>query len=607
MFSGSIDAKERIRQSIDIVDLVGQYLELRRQGRNYVGLCPWHQDARPSLQVNPERQSWKCWVCDLGGDIFSFVMRREGLEFREALEMLAERADVDLGRRGPKPVPGSTNDKNTLYKAMAWATAQFHDCLVKGRQAELGRRYLAERHVEQGSIERFTLGFVPNEWQWLVNRAEQRFSPDVLQAVGLVSKSERTGRWFDRFRGRVIFPIRDLQGRPIAVGGRILPEFADDHPAKYINSPETRLFSKSEQLYGLDLARDHVAQHREVVIMEGYTDVVMARQSGIDHAVAVLGTALGQRHIHVLRRFADRITLLLDGDTAGQRRANEILDLFIANQIDLRIVTLPDNMDPCDFLLEHGREVMLSMVAEAPDAWEHRIQSETADIDPLRDTHLANRALENLLGTLAKAPSVDKTGSSAQRLREQQILNRLARQFLLDEQQLRQRLSDRRSQDSLQRIPSSPITESTTRPTPLPSIERDLLELLLQAPEVVPSVLEEVRELQLDTSLTKQLFQLFRDLVAAGREPSYENLMLLVDDPTLKNQIVSLDESAREKNPVDIELTLRELLHGFTRRIAEQQIKTQHATLQGDQLDDQQQLDALMKILEQKKQLMIEE
>ena len=483
MFSGSADTKERIRESIDIVDVIGASIELRRQGRNFVGLCPWHQDSRPSLQVNQERQSWKCWVCDVGGDVFSFVMQREGFGFREALEMLAERAGITL-ERSPvnRAEPGSPNDKNTLYKAMAWAAKAYHRCLLEAADAAAGRKYLAERDIRETSIQQFQIGFVPNQWNWLVGQAERAsFSPEVLESVGLAVKSERTGRWYDRFRGRIMFPICDTQRRPIAVGGRILPEFAEEKSAKYINSPETRLFSKSEQLYGLDLARDAVAKQNEVIVMEGYTDVVMARQSGIEHAVAVLGTALGQRHIPLLKRFTDRIALVLDGDTAGQRRANEILDLFIANQVDLRIVTLPDQLDPCDYVNQHGADAMLQTVATAPDAWEHKIQKEIGGVDLLRDTHGANRALETLIGTFAMTPTINQSGSSAQLLREQQILSRLAREFGLEEHQLRQRLAAARRQQAEKRAVRFDSAENSPKPaTPKPRLEpmeRDLFEL----------------------------------------------------------------------------------------------------------------------------------
>jgi DNA primase len=185
------DAKDRIRQTVDIVDLVSSYLPLRRQGRLYVGICPFHDDSRPSLNVNQERQTWKCFVCNIGGDIFSFVMKRENVEFREALQMLADRAGVTLSSSGPKTKPGDPNDKKTLYEAMAWAEKQFCDCLRSSPEAEVARRYLAERKLTQQTIDEFHLGFAPDSWQWLIDRARSTpFSLGVLNAAGLVKQKE---------------------------------------------------------------------------------------------------------------------------------------------------------------------------------------------------------------------------------------------------------------------------------------------------------------------------------------------------------------------------------------------------------------------------------
>ena len=317
----AFDAKERIRQSTDIVDLIGSYMELRRQGSIYVGLCPWHDDTHPSMQVNPSRQSWKCWVCNVGGDIFSFVMQKENVDFRGALEILAERAGVELISVKPSK-PGSVDDKKTLYAANEWAAEQFHRFLTSSSDAHSARQYLAARGISDESIEAFRIGFSPNHWTWLVDQAQSRFAPKVLQACGLLGQSDR-GRFYDKLKGRLIFPIIDTQNRPIAFGGRVLPEFEEEavaqgnRLAKYWNSPETRLFSKSDNLYGLNLIRDELSKSREVVVVEGYTDVVMAWQQGLRNVVAALGTAINERHVRVLKRFADRITLLLDGDEAG--------------------------------------------------------------------------------------------------------------------------------------------------------------------------------------------------------------------------------------------------------------------------------------------------
>jgi DNA primase len=322
------DPKEQVRQATDIVDLVGGYLDLRRQGRVFRGLCPFHDDSRPSLHVDPERQFWKCWVCNVGGDVFSFVMHKEGVAFREALEMLAERAGIQL-KRAPqaKVEAGGPQDKRTLYAALEWAARQYHQCLLHSPEAVAARAYLEERKISQKSIERFHIGFAPNSWQWLIDRARTTsYSPEVLQAAGIAGRSEQSGRYYDLFRGRVMFPIRDSQRQCVALGGRILPELADDRTGKYYNSPETKVFHKSEQFYGLDLARDSAelrsakSPHRNVIVVEGYTDVVMAHQYGVTNAIAVLGTALNEKHIRVLRRFTDTIYLVLDGDEAGQRR-----------------------------------------------------------------------------------------------------------------------------------------------------------------------------------------------------------------------------------------------------------------------------------------------
>src|SRR5262245_10495818 len=435
------DAKEQVRQATDIVELVGKHLELRRAGRGFVGRCPWHDDRRPSLQVNPDRQTWKCWVCDIGGDVFSFVMKREGCDFREALQMLADRAGIPL-TAGPqkKAAPGSPDDKNTLYQCCDWATKQFHEFLLRSDSAEVARRYIEERSITPASVERFSVGFSPNEWSWLLDRARTTpYSPKVLEAVGLLSKSERTGNCYDRFKGRVIFPIRDTQGRTIAFGGRILPGLADENAAKYVNSPETRLYTKSDTLYALDIVRNQITKSRSLTVVEGYTDVILCHQHGVSDVVACCGTALNERHIRLLKRFADTVYLVLDGDAAGQSRTNDILELFVAAQMDLRILTLPDELDPAEFMDERGGEAFRELLASAIDALEHKIRTATRSIDLARDTHRANLALEDILTTIARGLTAGTHDASG--LRAAQLIARLARQFALDEADVRTRFS----------------------------------------------------------------------------------------------------------------------------------------------------------------------
>ncbi len=366
----SYDTKERIKQAIDIVDLVGSYLPLRREGRGFKALCPWHDDTRPSLQVNPERQSFRCWVCDIGGDIFSFIMRMEGVEFPEALRMLADRANISLADAPHSPAPA--DDKRLLYQAMAWADEQYHRCLLHDSAAQAARDYLAERHVSADSIRRFQLGFAPDDWNWLAEHARGTpYSLPVLERVGLVSRRRQGPGYYDRFKGRVLFPIFDGQSRAVGVGGRVLPQLAGPDMAKYVNSPESPLFSKSKLLYGLNMARDAIRKTSTALVVEGYTDCIAAHQFGFDNCVAVLGTALGTGHVQLLRRYADRVRviLVLDGDEAGRRRAKEVLELFVSANVDLRVLTLPDDADPADYLLAHGADAFGRLADGAPTRW----------------------------------------------------------------------------------------------------------------------------------------------------------------------------------------------------------------------------------------------
>ena len=259
----------------------------------------------------------------------------------------------------------------------------------------------------------------------------------------------------------MLFSIRDAQARPVGFGGRVLPDVATITPAKYVNSPETPLFTKSKLLYGLDLARQSIRKNGAALVMEGYTDVIVAHQYGFDNAVAVLGTALGADHIKILKHYTDRIILVLDGDEAGQRRTNEVLELFVAEQVDLRILTLPEGLDPCDFLHQKGAAAFAELLANsAVDALEHAFATVTRGVDVDRDVHGASRALERLISIVAKAPRLRADTTGEDRFREEKILQRLAAWFRVDENEVRRRLTAlrRRSQGRATNMP--PTTEA---------------------------------------------------------------------------------------------------------------------------------------------------
>jgi len=616
-----LDAKELVRQAIDIVDLVGSFIPLRRQGRMFVGLCPWHEDTRPSLQVNPQRQSFKCWVCDIGGDIFSFIMKIEGVEFREALTMLADRAGIALQpvQSQPAGTPPAAYDKRVLYQAMAWAEKQYHDCLLNRPEAEPARRYLQQRGITAESIEKFHLGFSPAERDWILRRAEgSQQRAKILEAIGILAGSAESGTLYDRFKGRVLFSIRDAQGRPVGLGGRVLPELGSASPAKYINSPETPLFSKSNLLYGLDAARDAIRKSRTALVMEGYTDCIVAHQYGFGDAVAVLGTALGESHIRILRRFADRIVLILDGDEAGQRRANEVLELFVAQQVDLRILTLPEGLDPCDFLHQHGAAAFTELLTtKAVDALDHAFQAATRGVDFEHDVHGVERALEQLLSVVAKAPRLGSGTDAQQQAREWKLLSKLALRFRLPEDALRKRLKELRRQGVRRpsarpgETTSATVTASAKAEEEFAPCLRELLELLLRHPECWPAARAGLPADRLGTGVCREIYETGCRLLEAGVTPAFDRLMLEFDQPAIKSLLVELDEAAQAKGAcgelsraernVSPAALLEELIRTFQQKEAEKQRPAQLGALRDGGLDQGQEIELLEQIIRQER------
>jgi DNA primase len=593
---GRDDLKERIREAIDIVDLVGSYMALRRAGKGFVGLCPWHDDSRPSLQVNPERQTYRCWVCDVGGDVFNFVMRMERLEFREALEQLADRAGITVSR-GKGGLPA--DDRAALWKALDWAAARFRDCLKTAPEAASAREYLAGRGLESASLERFGVGFAPESWDWLLRQAAtDGVAVPLLERTGLVVKREDRPGHYDRFRGRVMFPIRDPLGRCVAFGGRILPGSRVE-AAKYVNSPETPLFSKSSMLYGLDTAREAMAASGQAVVVEGYTDCLAARQAGCGDVVAVLGTALGERHAKLLRRYADRVVLVLDGDEAGRRRANEILGLLLAEPIDLRIARLPAGVDPCDFIIAEGREAFEAVLAAAVDPLDYRMDEALAALPADAGDDAALAAVESVLAALAAA-----TGSAAdlseRRLREDRVLGRLARRFGLSRDVLQARLQELRGRRKSAPTPVSAGPPAAIMPR-LPAWDREVLEVLVGVPEGAGLVIREVDPRDLDSREVRVVVEAARRLGAAGRPVGLSELLLELPDPALQSLLVAVDEENAARNAGAPGERIGHLADALRRRAATAGARASARAIKTSRLDSQSEAELLERLVAQRR------
>lgn len=616
--------KERVRQAINIVDLIGGYSEVRRQGRNFVSRCPFHDDRRPSMQINAERQSWKCWVCDVGGDAFSFVMQKEGMSFPEALQFLADKAGIVIETTGSKTPGASAEDKRQLYQAIQWAVEKYRDYFRNDPAANAAREYVASRGLEASNAERFGLGFAPESWSWLADRAlADKISLDALEKVGLLARGTSQTR-YDRFRDRLIFPIFDPQSRPIALGGRVLPG-SPVEAAKYINCSETRLYQKNQTLYGLNFAKDRISKTQVAVVVEGYTDVMMAHQHGIDNAVACCGTALTENHIRLLKRYCDSVVLMLDGDQAGQKRTGEILELFLSESMDLRILTLPDQLDPCDYLLRYGGESLKELISQAVDALEFKIRSACQGFDPLLDTHRATVALESVLGSLAKIPESSQSDSRVV-VRLEQIISRLSRQFGIGQSQIKMRLGDLRKQSRRWANVSDASTAHRSggvetdheavhgdssdfhqqpieyRYDELSAVELELLEILATNTDLVPMAIERIAPKNLVSPTALAIFQLYLNLELEGHSLDFQSILTATEDPALKNALVTLEQHAvlkAGKASMAPRARLETLCERWGSSDDSDPVGSQRNALEDRSLDEQTQIDLLQSLIRQ--------
>ncbi|MBU2644261.1 DNA primase [bacterium] len=347
----SKDQKEQILKSVDIVQLIGGYVPLKPAGKNYIGLCPFHQEKTPSFTVSPTHQNYKCYGCGEFGDAIRFVMEIENYPFKEALQFLADRTGIEIQILSQKKPDSSVQPdiSNCLQRAFDF----FQKNLVKAAEESPIRRYIASRQISNQSIDVFQLGYIGPGWTQLNDFLKTRkVKTEVQEKAGLIKKGEN-GRYYDRLRDRLIFPIRDFQGKILGFAGRAV----GDGKPKYLNPPETDLYKKSSVLYGIYEARDSIRKNRSAIVVEGYLDVIRLHEESWTEAIATCGTALTVEHIRMLKRLgAENVILLFDGDSAGISAAEKSAELFLENEIDSRVMILPDGLDPDDYFKTYSRD-----------------------------------------------------------------------------------------------------------------------------------------------------------------------------------------------------------------------------------------------------------
>lgn len=558
MNTGGHDFKARVLQAVDIIELIGQTVALKRRGKDYVGLCPFHQENTPSFHVSPSRQFFHCYGCKAGGNAIDFVMRRDRIEFMDALRHLAERAGIDMPRSARATAPQDKNERQLLLEMHSAAAALFGKWLSDPATGGAARQYLENRGFTPDSIQRFQIGVAPDAWDALLTSAVARkYSPAQLAQAGLAKIREAGRGYYDTFRNRLMFPIRDETGRIIAFGGRIMPGSQD--PAKYLNSPETPLFAKSRCIYGLDLARQRAVETRTLSVVEGYTDVVMAHQFGLSNVVSVLGTALTEQHVSILRRFADRIVLLFDPDTAGESAVNRAVELFLTQPVEILIASLPDGLDPDEFLLKHGAGAFEAVIGNAADALSYKWRQLRQRYDPSGEMTLQHKAVEEYLGTLADARGAGPVDT----LRWGVALARVAKLTGIPEADLHRRFRAGRSRRS--RIAVAPAASaqanSPTQPTTVSlragtydeyeKAERWLLGRLLLEPARRQQVQQEFDWQYFTNDSCRKLAERYWAHPPSGSELGFAAFLADLADPQLASLAVELLDEAQTLTNVD--------------------------------------------------------
>jgi len=457
---------DEVKQRTDIVEVVSQHTTLTKAGRTFKGLCPFHTEKHPSFFVYPEQQSWHCFGCNTGGDTFSFVMKKQNIDFGEALRLLAQRAGVTIPSRFEPQA--EEKEKERLYQINEAAAQYFHDLLLSSPAGKKARDYVASRGLSLETITNFQLGFSPNKWEALKQHLlEIGYAESVLLEAGLIVETEE-GKKHDRFRNRLMFPIHDIRGHVIGFGARAL----DDSMPKYLNSPQTPTFDKSRSLYGINLAAQAIRQQELAVIVEGYTDVITAHQNGFDNVVASMGTAITEKQIITLKRLTKNMVLSLDADAAGEEAMLRCVDYENILDSELKAIILPKDKDPDDVIKEDTKNWQ-HLLEEALPVVDYTIDSVTSKLD-LTTAKDKSLAVDELLRIIVEIKDP---------IRQEHYLQKLARLVKVSERSLETALGRIKS-DRRVREPRQEVVAPVVRPILAEPIEEYCLALLLQHPEL---------------------------------------------------------------------------------------------------------------------------
>lgn len=565
---------DRIREAVDIVDVASEHVQLTQRGRNYVGLCPFHDDHDPSFNVSQEKQIYKCFVCDAGGNVFSFLQNIEGISFVEAVRKVGGLVGIDIPQSGHDPKQDEAFD--AIYSAVDLARKYFHHLLVEDPRGKVARDYLVDRGVTEESINHFSLGYAPNAWDGFLRIATKRgHDVKVLEKAGLIVPRKGGSGYYDRFRHRVIWPIRAQTGRTIAFGARALDP---EEQAKYLNSPETPIYHKSNTLYGLWEGRDAIRTEKRAIVVEGYMDHLALVQHGFQNVVATSGTALTSQQARLLKRSTEHCVLVFDGDTAGSSAAVRGVTPLVEAGIDVRIVSLPEGEDPDDFVRTRGRDDFRDTIDNALPAMDFLIK---------------------WVGTLEDLTTADGRARATRRIAEiiSHVSDSALRQFLIrdaaqkldaDESVVIQEVkqaSERQASQARRKEPEQPVP-AIERFDPRPRAERELLIQMMSDDFVADTILSEIKPDDFTNGVYRYLAKLIVYQRSSGLSASVAHMVDCCNHPIVAQIISSMSLETGISNPEVIEAPIEDYIYAFRLRDLERRIDDlahQMKTVEGDQ------------------------
>ncbi|MGQ3685734.1 MAG: DNA primase [Candidatus Loosdrechtia sp.] len=543
-----------IQQTSNITQIISEYVHLKQSGRNFVGLCPFHQEKTPSFTVNPEKKFFKCFGCGEGGTVFHFIMKQESVDFVEAVKLVAAKAHIDISFLSVKKTSASDIGKISLINVNNIVAKLYHKILLHKEYGNTAMAYAQQRQINNQSIETFCLGYAPNGWDTLLKICkDHNITHEQLEKAGLIIRKKEGNTYYDRFRNRLIFPIFDVRKQVIGFGARTL----NDATPKYLNSPETILFNKSNVLYGIDIAKNAIQKQRRVILMEGYTDVVMAHQHGIDWSVAVLGTAISKQHLKQLQNYCNQVILLMDSDSAGRKSSDRSLDIFIEEEFDVRVAQLPGGYDPCDFLIREGAEKLLKCIDNAGDFFSFKIEMAATKWD-MSTLQGKTNAINDVLSTAIKIPDSIKRNL---------LIKMIAEEMSVEETSLRAYLQ------KFKYMPATGIKGAVEHRTNASTLaEREVLYLMLSCNDLIPTVLQDIGLGEFSNKDLIAIAGKITELYHKNKQIKYEDVLLHLDNANLGRIVTDIVTTAEFQNVTNHKERLEACITYFKKRNNKKQI-----------------------------------